>query len=68
MLAYADVMNLLSSASDEVFYQKLADLNSAVQSLQLLTPLLNDGSMNYLNMFVTSTFGTAVPNLDGQYK
>ena len=60
---YADVMNQLSSASDEVFYQKLSDLNSAVQSLQLLTPLLNDGSVNYRNMFVSSTFGNAVPNL-----
>ena len=60
---YADVMNQLSSASDEVFNQKLSDLNSAVQSLQLLTPLLNDGSMNYLNMFVSSTFGNAIPAL-----
>eukprot|EP01031_Cornospumella_fuschlensis_P011581 gene11581-14149_t len=49
------------SASDAVFQQKLAALNSAVQGLQELTPLLPDGSMNYRNMFKTSTFGTAVP-------
>ncbi|KRF43727.1 discoidin domain-containing protein [Paenibacillus sp. Soil787] len=61
--AYADVMNLISSASDDVFYQKMVSLNSAVEGLQQLTPPLNDGSMNYANMFVTSTFGTAVPNL-----
>ena len=60
---YADVMNQLSSASDEVFNQILSDLNSAVLSLQLLTPLLNDGSVNYRDMFVSSTFGNAVPNL-----
>lgn len=60
---YADVMNQISSASDEVFYQKLFDLNSAVQSLQELTPLMNDGSVNYTNMFVGSTYGNAVPNL-----
>ena len=64
-IVYADVMNQISSASDEVFYQKLSDLNNAVQGLQLLTPLLNDRSMNYRNMFVSSTFGTAIPSLIG---
>ncbi|MDQ8735586.1 discoidin domain-containing protein [Paenibacillus sp. LHD-38] len=63
---YADVMNQISSASDEVFYQKLFDLNHAVQSLQVLTPLMEDGSVNFTNMFVSSTMGNAVPNwLDG---
>ena len=62
-IVYADVMNQISSASDDVFYQKLIDLNSAVQGLKELTPLLQDGSMNYPNMFVSSTFGTAVANL-----
>ena len=59
-------MNVIASASDEVFYQKLFDLNSAVQGLQELTPLMNDGSVNYTNMFISSTMGNAVPNwLDG---
>ena len=62
-IVYADVMNAISSASDEVFNQKLVVLSDAVQGLQLLTPLLSDGSMNYLNMFASSTSGNAVPNL-----
>ena len=62
-IVYADVMNAISSASDEVFNQKLVVLSDAVQGIQLLTPLLSDGSMNYLNMFASSTFGNAVPNL-----
>ena len=61
--SYTDVMNLITTATDDVFNQKLAGLNSAVEGLQELTPSLNDGSMNYANMFVSSTFGTAVPNL-----
>jgi hypothetical protein len=60
--AYADIMNLITTATDEVFDQKLAALNAAVVGLQELTPLLNDGSVNYANMFVASTFGTSVPN------
>lgn len=60
---YADVMNAVSGASDEAFYQKLAELSEAVSGLQLLTPLLSDGSMNYRDMLVTTTFGNQVPNL-----
>lgn len=60
---YADVMNAVSGASDEAFYQKLAELSVAVSGLQLLTPLLSDGSMNYRDMLVTTTFGNQVPNL-----
>ncbi|MDQ0897846.1 OmpL47-type beta-barrel domain-containing protein [Paenibacillus sp. V4I7] len=63
---HADVINVIASATDEVFYQKLFDLNSAVQGLEELTPLMNDGSVNYTNMFISSTMGNAVPNwLDG---
>eukprot|EP01034_Spumella_vulgaris_P000624 gene623-826_t len=47
--AYADMTGAAGSASDAVFQQKLAALNSAVQGLQELTPLLPDGSMNYRN-------------------
>ncbi|MBO1515313.1 LamG-like jellyroll fold domain-containing protein [Metabacillus bambusae] len=61
--AYDDVMNLISSASDDVFYQKLEELNIAVQNLLELTPLLEDGSMDYSHMFVSSTFGNQLPNL-----
>lgn len=66
-LVYADAMNQISSASDEAFYQLLVDLNSAVQSLKDLTPLLKDGSVNYRDMFISSTFGTQLPFLLDNY-
>jgi hypothetical protein len=63
---HADVMNVIASATDEVFSQKLFDLSSAVQDLEELTPLMNDGSVNYTNMLISSTMGNDVPNwLDG---
>jgi hypothetical protein len=61
--AYADAVNAAGGATDLEFQQKLAVLDTAVKGLQELTPLLADGSMNYVNMFTTSTFGTAVPLL-----
>jgi hypothetical protein len=61
--AYADTAAAAGSATDALFQQKLAALNTAVQGLQELTTLLPDGSMNYRNMFTASTFGTAVPLL-----
>ncbi|MCA0755414.1 discoidin domain-containing protein [Paenibacillus sp. N4] len=61
--SFIDAESHIASASDEVFYQKLFALNAAVQSLQVLTPLLKDGSVDFTNMFVSSTFGNAVPNL-----
>ena len=61
--AYADMMNVIGTASDDVFFQKLATLRSATEGLQELVPMLADGSLNYANMFVSSDFGTAVPYL-----
>ncbi|MFL6635868.1 MAG: discoidin domain-containing protein [Massilia sp.] len=64
--AYADVANAVATATDDQFYQKLGALQTALKGLSELTPLLADGSINYSNMFVSSTFGTQVPNaLDG---
>ncbi|MEF3353260.1 S-layer homology domain-containing protein [Paenibacillus sp. GYB006] len=60
---YEDIMNAVATVPDEDFYQKLSELNVAVQNLKELTPLMNDGSMNYINMVVTSTFGTQIANL-----
>jgi len=60
--AYADIMGVIGSAGDPVFSQKLTALNAAVEGLQVLTPLMADGSMNYANMFAASTFLTQVPN------
>jgi hypothetical protein len=63
---YTEILSLISTASDEVFYQKLAELSAAVYGLKEVTPLLKDGSMNYRDMFVTSTMGTELPRaLDG---
>jgi hypothetical protein len=64
--AYADATAALAAATDDQFLQKLTALGNAGAGLQQLTPLMSDGSMNYANMFVSSTFGTAVPSaLDG---
>jgi hypothetical protein len=61
--AYQEALDALPAATDDVFYQKLTDLNDAIRTLQLLTPLLADGSMNYLGMLSSSTFGTEVARL-----
>ena len=64
--AYNDMMGVISSATDAVFFQKLATLRTAVEGLQLLTPLIADGSMDYTKMLVASTFNTSVAAaLDG---
>ncbi|CAN7356564.1 discoidin domain-containing protein [Pseudoduganella sp. LjRoot289] len=60
--AYADVAAAVSGATDDVFAVKLTALGNAVAGLQLLTPLIADGSMDYSKMLATSTFGTSVPN------
>ncbi|MRW89752.1 hypothetical protein GJ699_07130 [Duganella sp. FT80W] len=64
--AYQAAVSAAGSATDAEFYAKLAALGTATANLKELTPLLADGSINYANMFVASTFGTQVPNaLDG---
>jgi len=61
--AYADMMSVIGSAGDDVFFQKLAALRTAAAGLQELNPLLSDGSLNFTNMFFTSDFGTQAGNL-----
>ena len=61
--AYADMMSVIGSASDAVFYQKLEALRVAAAGLQEINPLLGDGSLDFRNMFATSDFGANVPNL-----
>ncbi|WP_261305048.1 OmpL47-type beta-barrel domain-containing protein [Paenibacillus andongensis] len=56
---YNDTMNQIQTASDAAFYQQLLKLRSAAESLQLVTPLLSDESMDYTNI-VTSTFGNSI--------
>ncbi|MGF7030817.1 hypothetical protein J2T17_001723 [Paenibacillus mucilaginosus] len=65
--AHQEAKNLIATASDEVFIQKLMDLRRAVEGLEELTPLLQDGSMDYTHMLATSTFGDAIPNLLDRY-
>jgi hypothetical protein len=65
--AYADATAAVGSATDAVFATKLAALSNAVASLQLLMPLLDDGSLDYSKMLHWSTFGTELPfALDNQ--
>lgn len=53
---YDDIMSVIDTATDSDFYQKLAAMNDAVQGLQLTTPLITDGSINYMNMFLSAGF------------
>jgi hypothetical protein len=61
--AYADMMNVIGSASDDVFFQKLTALRMAAAGLQQVNPLLADGSLDFTNMFFSSDFGTQARNL-----
>ncbi|SFU90721.1 discoidin domain-containing protein [Pseudoduganella namucuonensis] len=60
--AYADAVAAIAGATDDAFAAKLTALGNAVAALQALTPLIDDGSMNYAKMLASSTFGTNVPN------
>lgn len=60
---YTKSLQMLEEATDGEFYDQLSKLNSAVQGLRLLTPLMDDGSMDYVHMGVTSTFGTQIAGL-----
>ncbi len=60
--AYAAAVAAISGATDDVFATKLTDLGNAVAGLQLLSPLIGDGSLDYSKMLAFSTFGTSVPN------
>ncbi|WP_248924001.1 OmpL47-type beta-barrel domain-containing protein [Paenibacillus hamazuiensis] len=56
---YNDTMGQIQTATDAEFYRQLSSLRSAAEALQLLTPLLPDGSMDYAKI-ATSTFGSAI--------
>jgi hypothetical protein len=57
--AYNDIMSVIGSASDAVFFQKLTVLRSAANGLQELSPLLpSDGSLNYPDLLYSSDMGT----------
>lgn len=55
-----------ASTTDAAFNAALTALGNATAALELLTPLMPDGSMNYAGMLAASTFGNEVPNaIDG---
>jgi hypothetical protein len=56
--AYADMQSTIGSGTDDVYFQKLAALRTAVSGLRELTPLLKDGSMDYTNLFFKSSLAT----------
>jgi|GEM_PF-514388 len=64
---YNEVLSITVDASDEVFLAKLIELRSAVESLELLTPLLKDGSINYNKLLHAATFYNEIPNLLDEY-
>ena len=61
--ARADLLGVLNSASDAVFAAKLAALQSAATGLQELTPLLADGSIDFVPLLFDSSDGIYAPNL-----
>ena len=56
--AYADMQAAIGSGTDDAYFQKLAALRTAVAGLQELTPLLKDGSINYVNLFFNTNMVT----------
>ncbi len=64
--AYAAAAAALPGAADAEFQQKLAALYAAAVNLQVLTPLLGDGSMDYSKMVTYASIGTNLPKaVDG---
>lgn len=60
--AYQETVDIIADASDEQFMQQLIKLKAAAENLEVLTPRLYDGSMDYSSI-VTSSFGTSIPML-----
>ena len=63
--AYNDMMSVIGTATDDVFFQKLAALRTAAAGLQEMNPLLSDGSLDFTHMFFKSDFAsqTMIDNL-----
>jgi hypothetical protein len=62
--SYQDVYNktvaMIPTATDAGFIQQLQVLRTAAEDLQLLTPLLSDGSIDFPGIVNSSTFGNSV--------
>ena len=54
------IRTLEPSAKDQEFYPAFMEMQKAFQNLQLLTPLLPDGSMDYSKIVATSNIGECI--------
>lgn len=59
---YDTAASMIETASDDEFSLQLAALNNATEALELVTPRLADGSINYPNL-VDSSFGGGISAL-----
>ncbi|SFU44364.1 discoidin domain-containing protein [Pseudoduganella namucuonensis] len=60
--AHADAVAAINGATDDTFAARLTALGNAVAGLQPLTPVIDDGSLDYSKMLASSTFGSGVSN------
>ncbi|WP_411346639.1 Ig domain-containing protein [Paenibacillus sp. WLX1005] len=60
---YDATVRSLNSDSDVQFFDRLIRLKQQADQLELLTPTLADGSMDYSAAVTTSTFGTSISML-----
>jgi Chitinase A, N-terminal domain./Uncharacterised Sugar-binding Domain./F5/8 type C domain. len=61
---YDETMAVIQTASDEVFNQKLGELRTAAEQLELTTPLRADGSIHYSDSVFWSSWGADVTKMD----
>ncbi len=57
---YAAVARAASSDSDPIFWKKLNQLQQAFDALEILTPLLADGSIDFPKIAVSSEIGDSI--------
>lgn len=61
--AAKETSDILQTAGDAEFFKQLLKLKIAADGLELLTPKLSDGSMDYPGIVSSSTFGTSISML-----
>ena len=62
-VVYAQAASASRTASDADFFARLVELKAAFDALELLTPLLPDGSMDFPKVVVASNIGAVATNL-----
>lgn len=55
-----EIQGLGQGTDDELFFAKLSQLQAAVDSLEPLTPLMADGSMDYRHLVASSNIGDSI--------